>query len=260
MDTNERKRIEEFIGREIGVMPSLPERDGGKFAGKDNWENVTGHCLIEAARACVFADLFGFNAQLKKDLVLAALLHDGHKKLEIEAIQKEIKNGGSGRSASLAVTKKYLEELVAKRVSKRTVGLIGFAGGMPEVLFAAKEILDHAPLTDDDLAALVVYYIDAYTRNDEWAEPSSEGENDVDRRAKKNRNNPNYKKIGEEIDQILGPHPFFSGMDSFAAMAMLSHKTEEKLSELIAERSGRQIRPLDIPRKIDKILKTGYSH
>ncbi len=260
MDTNERKIIEVFVGREIGAMPKLSELEGAEFLEKENWENVTGHCLIEAARACVFADLLGFSTQLKKDLALAALLHDGHKKLEIEAIQEEIKNGGSGRAASLAVTKKYLEELATKGVPKRTIELIGFAGGMPEVLFAAKEILDHASLAEDDVAALVMHYVDAYTKNDEWVESSSGNLNDVDRRAKKNKDNPNYKKIGEEIDRILRGQPFFSGMDSFEAMALLSHKIEEKFSELIVQKNGMHIRPFDLPQEIDKILKTGYSH
>ncbi|MDP2598524.1 MAG: hypothetical protein Q8P49_01700, partial [Candidatus Liptonbacteria bacterium] len=89
----QRKQLERFVASQTGVSPELEEKE---FFEKGNWENVTGHCLLEAARACVFADLLGFDADLKKDLAIAALLHDGYKRREIIAIQEEVKSGGSG--------------------------------------------------------------------------------------------------------------------------------------------------------------------
>ena len=97
----------------------------------------------------------------------------------------------------------------------------------------------------------VAHYIDDYTFNDVWARDAAGGLNDVDRRSEKNRNNPNYQKINDDITEILRPTPSFSGMDGFSAMAAVSHAVEKKLSELIAQRSDRRIEFLDLPAAID---------
>lgn len=254
MEMDERKKMEEFVAREIGEAARFVRAEEG-FIEEANWENVTGHCLIEAARACILADLLGLDAELKKDLVLAALLHDGHKRQEIEAIQEEMKRGGSGRAASLAVTQKYLEELAAKGVPKRVIELISFAGGMPEALFAVKNILDKAVTSDDDLAALIVNYADAYTRNDDWAEPATPNLNDLDRRAEKNKNNPNYAKINEEVADILRGHLFFGGLNNFEAMVTLGREIEKTVSRFIKAKSGREIEPLKIPETVDGLIR-----
>lgn len=256
MDASERKKIEEFVARGVKDTAEFIKIEQENFGERGVWGNVTGHCLIEAARVSVFADILGFSAELKKDAMSAALLHDGHKRQEIAAIQEEMSNGGSGRNASMAATKKYLEDLAEKGVSKRVIRFIGFAGGMPEALFAVKDILNSESPRDEDVAAIIINYIDAYTRNDEWAEPAVQGTNDVDRRVEKNKNNPNYKKIGEEISRILQSVPFFSGMDSFEAMAAISHDVGKKLSELIIQKSGVQIASLNLPEEVDKILRT----
>src|SRR5438105_635719 len=108
---SERQHIERFVTTIAGISPELVEKE---FAQRGNWTNVSGHSLIEAARVCVLGDLLQFDAELKKDLALAALLHDGNKKTEIEAIQQEIKAGGSGRGASLGAAREYMEELAGK--------------------------------------------------------------------------------------------------------------------------------------------------
>src|SRR3990167_3356322 len=62
----------------------------GKFI-KHGWGNVTEHCLVEAARAGVFADLLKFSrgsGGLKRDAMVAAGVHDFRKKQEITSIRK----------------------------------------------------------------------------------------------------------------------------------------------------------------------------
>src|SRR5579872_3195062 len=95
-----RKQLERFIADETGIASGVVAKEEVAFLKEENWDNVTDHCLMEAARACLFADILGFDPALKKDLALAALLHDGHKRREVEAIRSAIRNGSSGREAS----------------------------------------------------------------------------------------------------------------------------------------------------------------
>ena len=252
LTVHEREFLERFVTRVAGIDPRAVEKE---FAQQGNWDNVFEHCLIEAARVCVFARLLRFDPELTKDLALAALLHDGHKKREVEAIRRDMEAGKSGRVASMAVAHEYAEELAKKGLSPRAIALMGFAGGMPEVIFTIDKILRTETLDDNSLASLVMHYVDAYTRNDEWAELSAQGVNDVDRRAQKNRENPNYKKIADEIEAIFAEHDFSSDPDPFNVMAVISHRIEDTLCRLIFERGGAQIDPLCLPEEIDKRIK-----
>ena len=103
---------------------------------------------------------------------------------------------------------------------------------------------------------MVAHYVDDYTQNDEWVMSAGMVENskivnDVDRRAEKNKNNPNYEKIDKEVVDILKKYDFFFGMTSFEAMAMISHEIEKRFAVLISRKAGTQIDSLDIPEFID---------
>lgn len=257
---SEINQIKNFINRETYNVSRLVKAKEIGFSGESNWGGVKGHCLIEAARVCILADLLGLGNETKKKLVLAALLHDGHKKEEIEAIQEEIKNGGSGRVASILATERYLIRLSKNGVPKEVISLIGFAGGMPEVVFAVEKIINKENITNSDLAKIVLHYVDAYTRNDEWVEPAEAGINDIDRRAEKNRQNHNYQKITDEISAIFASRDFFPKLDSLAVMALVNHMIEEKISRLISERNGVDVGALFIPEEIDRRLKAQLVH
>jgi len=71
MYNSERKKIEALIELEIKDGPRILKFETEEFAVEKNWGNVSGHCLIEAARVLALADLLGFGADLKKDCVLA---------------------------------------------------------------------------------------------------------------------------------------------------------------------------------------------
>lgn len=236
------------------------DEDGPDGLRQGNWENVTDHCVMEAARARVFADLLGLDAPLKKDLMRAALLHDGHKRREVEAIQQALREGGSGYRASTRVTAAYLQELKGKNIPDRIIHLIDFAGGMPETVLSVKAILDKAHRSSDDLAALAMHYIDAYTRGSMWverAEVAAGGRsvNDLDRRIERNRNNPDYWKIAEEIAGIFRDNPFFSRRTVFEAMVAVDHDIERLLAPRLSAGAGKPVDPLQIPEFIDGTIK-----
>ena len=242
------EKLKRFLLRAAGVGTEILESE-------NQWDNVTGHCLIEAARACVFAELLGFDAELKKDLVLAALLHDGHKKEEMEAIEKELQDGGSGYVASNTAMEKYSEGLQSKGISARVIKFISFVGGMPDALFAVRGVLNANSLGNEELGLLIVQYLDAYARGSAWVEPADSNGNDIDRRMKKNRENAKYTKINAEASKILQQKPFFAGMDSFGAMAGLGHEIEKKLAQYIGVKSGKNTEPLKIPEMVDAELR-----
>src|SRR3989338_4855012 len=60
----------------------------------EDWRNVTRHCLIETARAEEIADILGLSPSVKKNLRLAAALHDFNKKKEIKTIKEANISGG----------------------------------------------------------------------------------------------------------------------------------------------------------------------
>ncbi len=252
-DITKKKSLENFIASAVGLLPDFSKN-------KNEWQTTADHCLIEAARACVFADMLGFDAELKKNLASAALFHDGNKPLEIKAIQEAIKDGKPNRAASNVATRKYLEELREKGVSSRVIRFISLIGGAPEVLFEIKKILEKKIPSTEEIAALVAHYIDDYTIGGEWVEPMARVSgatfiNDVDRRMERNKNNPNYKKIDIEDSLVLRGSPIFYGMSSFEAMAAVSHEIEKKLSLFIKTKSGIQVDPFSIPEMIDGKIK-----
>ncbi|MBI4778927.1 hypothetical protein HY797_00550 [Candidatus Falkowbacteria bacterium] len=44
--------------------------------GERDWGNVSEHCLVEVARADIFAEKLKLAGEVKRDLVMAAALHD----------------------------------------------------------------------------------------------------------------------------------------------------------------------------------------
>jgi uncharacterized protein YoaH (UPF0181 family) len=248
IERTKKKELEGLIASTVGSFLDFAER-------KNKWKNVTDHCLIEAARAFIFADLLGFDAELKRDLVLASLLHDGHKDREIAAIQEALSNG---MSSNVAV-RKYLEELRRKGVSSRVINFISFVGGAPEVLFEVKKILEkHQSLSDEEIASLIAHYIDDYTINGEWVKPmermpSGDFMNDVDRRMERNNNNPNYKEIANEDSRVLESLRIFPGKGLFEIMAIMSHEIEVRIAQLIKNHA--KIDPISIPETIDEKIK-----
>jgi len=57
--------------------------------GKRDWGNVSEHCLVAVARSEIFADKLNLPENLKKDLMIAAALHDFFKKGEKEIVTSE---------------------------------------------------------------------------------------------------------------------------------------------------------------------------
>lgn len=214
--------------------------------GKRDWGNVTEHCLVETARVEVFADLLGFTEGLKSDLVKAAALHDFFKKGEKEFVQES--------PTWEKFEKAEKEESALMRDSgfnERVVRLVNGVGCFS--VSTAEEILQKEDLLEDDLAFLVIHYVDDYTVNSEWVKPARiiKGQkiNEVDRRMDKNEANERYRQLDED------GRKYFNGKTSFQAQRRIAYQVEEVLSSKIDPK----LDPKNLPEYIDQKIKEKLS-
>ncbi len=217
-------------------------------SGEREWGNVAEHCLVETARARVFAELLGLNEELSRDVSTGAALHDFFKKQEVAVM------GESGPSWYAYDFAQQLgtDELRKADISPRATKLAGAAGhsAVPKT----EAILAKPDLEDEDIAHLVIHFIDDYTVGSEWVQPAeiNDGKkiNDLDRRMDRNEANPRYRSLNQEGKQ------HFDGATTFEAMRRAGHAAGVKLAELIAERNGLEpLDSLDLPVYIDDILR-----
>ena len=222
-------------------VAGLWERKGEKR----DWGNVSEHCLVEVARADVFAEKLKLTDAVERDLVLAAALHDFFKKAEKE----------------MAVAGKLNWELYERSGQAQTQSLVD-AGVKPEIIKLVNSVAHSAladmekllrkdQLNDEEIAALIMHYIDDYTVNAEWAELADQtGKNDLDRRLDKAESNPRYEQINKD-----GIGRFRENETAYQAQRRIGHDVEARLAELIIEKSGEIINPRDLPTVIDQEIK-----
>lgn len=209
----------------------------GKRKTKEDWRNVSKHCLVEAARAEALSDLLQLPAEVKQRLFAATILHDFDKKDEIIY------------TASQSRTVQSFDEAYAK--SEKKLQDAGIDPGLIEVassvghasLPSIEQILvkKTETMSDQDIIRLAMHYIDDYTIEDRWAQPVEDGKNDFDRRMDANDTNPKYAKIAE------------AGF--YIEQRRVGNLVEQKLAELITQRSDKQIEIKLLPEKIDQIIR-----
>jgi len=224
-----------------------------------NWSNVTEHCLIEAARVRALADLLGLESNVREELVSAAAVHDFYKKEEIRLTREDIAAGGSGRNGVFIAEGAGEKILRAAGFSDTVISLSGHLTADPKDVYYIKEILDLPNLSSENIAQLVMHYIDNYTCGSAWAEPAEHrgtiGTNDIDRRNNTNALNPTYEKMNREGLALNNGHPFFNGMTRFEAATALNHLIEKRFADIIRKRGGEISDPLDLPELVDTRVK-----
>jgi hypothetical protein len=217
-----------------------------RVEGKRVWENVSEHCLVETARAEVFSQLLGLSDGLGKDLRLAAALHDFFKKDEVEIV----KSSPTWEKFDQA-DRQEREIIRGAGFSDRVEKLVSCVGS--SALLEIQELQKLPEFSEDDLACLVMEYLDDYTFNGEWANPvvAKDGQklNEVDRRVDKNEANPMYQLLNEE------GKGYFGGETTFQAQRRIAHRSEEILAREINQRNSLEIDPKDLPQFIDEKIK-----
>lgn len=217
--------------------------------GKRDWGNVSEHCLVEVARVKVFAEKLQLAEEIKRDLILAAAMHDFFKKAE-----KEMAVGGKldwelyERSGEAQT-----DYLVEAKVKPEIISLVNSVAHSS--LVDMERLLEKDKLTEEETARLVMHYVDDYTINDEWAKPIEKNEsgrelNDLDRRLDKAEQNPRYDQINKD-----GIGRFREGETAYQAQRRIGHDVEERLARLIEEKTGETINSKDLPVMVDQEIK-----
>lgn len=219
--------------------------------GNRDWGNVSEHCLVEVARVGIIADLIGLSPAGKKDLQVAAGLHDLYKKQQKEIVTQR---GLSFESFEFAAQESN-RGLINAGFSEEIVGISGAVGH--ESLDDITTILEKDDLTETDKAKLAMHYVDDYTINANWVQNSEIKDgtkyNDLDRRMDANEGNERYKVLNEE------GRKHFNGETAYQAQRRVGHLVEQRLASLIQEATGTEVDPPDLPMLVDEEIKSRIS-
>ncbi len=243
------------VGLRVREGMRMHQLTGQLEKGANSWRNVTEHCLVQTARSEVLGNLIGLPEDLVQDMRVAAMLHDFDKKQEI-TVTKEANR--SGISPLLSVRAEHIRaELLLERhnFSDRVIRLAGASGVNVPQLVQAQRILDQNSLSDEDLAWLVIHYVDDCSIGADWVKRSQEGRNIIDFRMEQNKSKPDYVRISQEIRQQLLNHPKLGGMNIFDAAAFVDRQIEERLAQKIVGKTGENINPLKIPELVDQKIR-----
>ena len=214
-----------------------------------SWKNVSKHCLVETARALIFADKLGFSKERKRDLMIAAALHDFFKRKEIDIIEEKNMTWNSILEAEEKASETLDEALEKKNFNKDVIKIIVSKSFDPSV---KKQILEKENLSQEDITCLVLMYIDSYTDGDEWVKPSEIGEdgeavNALDRREQGSQER--YGLLSEDSKK------YFNGESVFSIHRRTGHQIEKILVDILQQRGNGNIAPEDLPYFIDQEIK-----
>lgn len=219
----------------------------GQKGTRDDWRNVTTHCLVEAARAKIFADLLGFSKEVSTNLITAAALHDYNKRSEVEV----------GKGVTEITWESTEETSVQGDIQMRECGIpddiIVLVNAVAHTSFQkTAELLEKGMLSEEEVAYLVMHYIDDYTIESTWAEDSEivNGKliNALDKRIAKNKENAKYRKINEKGFELFG-------VSTYDYQLTLGKKVEAVLAGLIRAETLQPIVPQNLPCFIDNLIK-----
>ncbi len=220
--------------------------------GERDWGNVSEHCLAEVARVFVVADVLGFSEETKRKLMVAAALHDFNKKDEMTIARKAYAEGQSVWEAFEEASIEKTRMMQEAGFSPDVIRLANAApyGSIPET----EEVLQKDTLTEEDVAFLLLHYVDDISRGANWVAPVEEDDgkrvNELDRRLGRGvGTNPVYMQLNEE------GKTYFNGATTWEAALRVGQSIEERLTGLISQNIGQPLDPKDLPEFIDKRVR-----
>lgn len=213
-----------------------------------DWGNVSEHCLVEVARVDVLAEKLNLSNDIRKNLNVAAALHDFFKKGEKEIISSEGLSWDSFEKASKESTRQIREA----GFNEKIVRLVN-SGGHGS-LIETENILNKESLSPEDVAYLILHYVDDYTIGSDWVNPvegiGDKQINDLDQRVDKNETNQRYARLNEEGKTR------FSGETTFEAQRRIGHLVEKKIASLFTKNTGQTIYAKELPQFIDAEIQS----
>ncbi len=224
------------LHKAAGLWDRIPK---SSQVGLKEWGNVSEHCLVEAARVAVFSTWLGFSRDLREDLIHAAALHDYFKKREKEMTRQE---GNTEVSYDSAERESY-RLLTEAGFSPRVIYLTDATGTVESVRTRTPQILNEQELSEDDIAYLVMHYVDDYTRGADWAIPVEQQQdrmvNDFDRR----------------MDDLEKRYPELREEGFLELQRGIGYQVEQRLADLISQRTGLNINPKKMPEMVDEEIR-----
>lgn len=214
--------------------------------GERDWGNVSEHCLVEAARAEVLAEAVGLSTERAQQLTTAAALHDYFKRQEV-ALVTERGPSWETYAESSRQSNQILEQAGIAESIRRLAGAVGHVS-----LVETERIIIQPELSEDDLAYLLMHYIDDYTIGSNEARTADGDINDLDRRMDNLDANPRY----QQLNQAGRDH--FKGETTFAAQRRIGNQVEQRLADIIQQRTGEITTPKQLPSWVDEQLKQRF--
>jgi len=247
----QKKKRKFFVKTGLSVRAALKmHKEAGLWGeGDEDWRRVSKHCLAEVARADLLADKFGFSEEIKKDLAVATALHDFYKKREMA---KRTKHGLS--LSGLMQSSKEADVMLRDRGFSERITRLSGAASLPS-LPETEKILSKNNLGEEDIAFLVLHYVDDISTESDWVGPAEiiEGGckiNILDRRLDQAAKSGRYDALNEE------GRKFFEGRTSCEEEKRVGHMVEERLAGLLRERGEFRVDdPKDLPYLIDQQVK-----
>lgn len=243
------------VGFRVREGMKMHQATGQLEKGPDSWRNVTEHCLVQVARSEALGRLIGLPEDLIEDMRMGSILHDFDKNQEITVTREADRRGESSLSAVRSENQRAEELLEAAGFSSRVRRLASASGVYAPQLIEAQRILDQKSLSDEDLAWLIVHYVDDCSIGTDWVLRGQEGRNIIDYRMEQNKAKADYAKISQEISRELSDHPKLGQMNLYDAAAFVSHQIEQRLVQRIKERTGEVVDPFTIPELVDQKIR-----
>lgn len=200
------------------VFPRLPEMRAAKARGlfpkSEGWRNVVEHEIVEAEACDILAEELGILELTRRNVNLAASLHDVNKRREIELMRKV---GSSGYAQGQADQGRFLKE---RGYSDEVIELAESVGGGVLLDFLVDPKASELKVREDiPIQKLIVHYVDDIVLNNNIV-PLKD-------RIAYLLTVPAYKELNE-----AGRHDF-NGRTAFEVQFEVSRQIEQRLARMI---------------------------
>jgi len=225
---------------------------------------ATKHCVAQALRADVLADMLGLRPALTHELVAGVLLTDSYKAEKRRYMNRVSPSWDSYAEAQRLAKASWVDS------GMFSPNVITIASSVAhETLLDMEQIcdgkFDHLCQDPFTIARLVAHYVDDISRNHDWVEEAGEHGNMLDLRMQHNARNPAYAQLNEEGRLCLrqeavdaGLPRYFTGYETtYEAQARVGHRVERVLARLIGRRFDLYVEPIDLPVIVDNSIRGG---
>ncbi|KKQ75915.1 MAG: hypothetical protein US96_C0002G0028 [Candidatus Woesebacteria bacterium GW2011_GWB1_38_5b] len=258
-----RKKRAFFFGliRDVDKKAWLLHVFGGlreKSNGKREWRNVTDHQLVVLARCMKMGRLLGLDTEILTDLGTAAACHDFSKAME-KQYKAQDQHGGISWSEYREVVSKPSEEAMRRYgIAERAITISGSVGHEAIQTMATILTKKDGEVTQEDLAKMIIFYIDNYTTGSDWVRPmemlDDRPVNAMTARINKNISNPKLQNLNKLVGLSETERAFFGRKNMSQVQLEVGRSIEDRLARMLSQKLGVNVDPISLPEFIDNKL------